>query len=297
MKNYDLIIIGSGPAGLTAALYAARYKVNALVVGKLLGGTATKAYKVCNFPAFKGISGFELISKMIEQVKSLDVEIKQEDILGISGKDNDFKIKTNKTEYSAKKILIATGSDKRRLNLEKEDEFVGKGVNYCATCDAGFYKDKVVCVVGGGNAALTSALLLTKFAKQVYIIYRRESFINAEPAWADEVAKNPKIKILFETNITELIGEEKLEKIKLDNEKELSVDGVFVEIGNTPGTKLAEMLKIKLDGKNIAVNKNQATNIKGIFAAGDVTNNPLKQIITACAEGAVAVNSIYKELR
>jgi len=164
-KKYDLIIIGAGPAGLTAALYASRYKVNVLVIGMLHGGTATSAHKICNFPSYENVGGVELMMKMINQVKNLGVEIKQEEVINI-GKESFFKIVTNKGEYLSKKIIIATGSNRTKIGVDREEEFVGKGLSYCATCDANFYKDKIVGVVGGGNAALTSALLLAKIAKK-----------------------------------------------------------------------------------------------------------------------------------
>lgn len=295
MKAYDLIIIGTGPAGLTAAIYAARYNLKTLVIGKLLGGTAGEAYKICNFPSYTETTGFELMTKMINQVKKLGVEIKSEEVLNIE-KNSDFNVKTNKKEYSAKKIIIAAGLKRRKLNIEREKEFAGKGINYCATCDAGFYKDKIVGIAGGGNSALTSALLLTEFAKKVYIIYRKPKFFRAEPAWVKDVEKNKKITCIFNANIAKLKGKGGLEGVELDNGKELKLDGLFVEIGSVPGIGLAEKLKIKTDQNFIKVDKKQRTNISGVFAAGDITDNPLKQIITACGEGAVAANTAYNEL-
>jgi len=295
MNSYDLIIIGAGPAGLTAAVYAARYKLNVLVIGKIPGGLMGEAHEVCNFPTYDKITGFELVKKMVEQVKKLEVEIKHEEVLDIE-KGTEFQIVTGKNKYFAKKIIIATGSKRRSLGVEREKELTGKGLHYCATCDAGFYKDKIVGVVGGGDAALTSALLLSKFAKKVYIIYRRDKFINAEPTWAEEVKKNKKIDLIFNSEIEELIGKEKLEKIKLQNKKEIVLEGLFVEIGSVPGCAIAEKLGVKMKNNYIIVDKNQGTNVDGVFATGDVTDNPLKQIVTACGEGAVAGYTVYKEL-
>lgn len=295
MKIYDLIIIGTGPAGLTAAIYAARYNLDALVIGIIPGGTAGEAYKICNFPSYAETTGVELMTKMINQVKKLGVEIKSEEVLNIE-KNADFKVKTNKKEYFAKKIIIAAGLKRRKLIMEREKEFIGKGINYCATCDAGFYKDKIVGIVGGGNSALTSALLSTEFAKKVYIIYRKPRFFRAEPAWVKDVEKNKKIISIFNANITKLKGKDRLESVELDNGKELKLDGLFVEIGSVPGIGLAEKLKIKTDKNFIKVDKKQRTNISGVFAAGDITDNPLKQIITACGEGAIAANTAYNEL-
>ena len=291
--KYDLIIIGAGPAGLSAALYAARYKVKTLVIGMLPGGTATEAHKVCNFPSYDNIGGVELMLKMIKQINDLGVEVKQEEVIDI--KDS-FKIKTNKGEYVAKKIIIATGSKRMKLGVDREDELVGKGVHYCATCDANFYKDKIVGVVGGGNAALTSALLLAKIAKKVYIIYRRDKFSKAEPSWVEDVEKEKKIVPVFNSEVKKLIGK-KLEEVEITDGKKIKLDGLFVEIGGITNIKLAKLIEIKLDRNYIKVDKNQKTNVEGVFAAGDVTNNPLKQIVTACGEGAVAGFSVFKELR
>ena len=296
-EKYDLIIIGSGPAGLTAGVYAARYMLKTLVIGQMPGGTAGEAHEVCNFPSYDKINGFQLMHKMAQQVQQLGVKINQEEVVEIGGDNNNFVVKTNKSEYQCKKIIIATGTKRRELNLPNEKELTGKGVSYCATCDAGFYKDKVVAVIGGGNAALTAALLLSKFATKVYIIYRKESFKKAEPAWVKDVEENEKIEVLFRTNVNSLIGKEKLQGIGLDNGDELEVDGVFIEVGSVSNKKLAEKFGIKIDEDYfIEVDKKQKTSCKGIFGAGDITNNPLKQIVTACSEGAIAATSTYHEI-
>ena len=295
MKKYDLIIIGAGPAGLTAAVYAARYKLETLVVGKLLGGLAGEAYEICNFPSYGKILGFQLMKKMIEQVKELGVEIKFEEVLDINNK-NGFEIITNKEKYSAKKVILALGSERRRLQLENEKKFMGKGISYCATCDSGFYKDKIVGIVGGSDSAITAALLLAKYAKQVYVIYRKSCFTKAEPILVEQVKKENKIKPLFNSIITKLIGKEKLGEIEINNEKKLKIDGLFVEIGSVPNVELAKNLKLKIKEDYIVVDKEQRTNVSGILAAGDVTNNSFKQIITACAEGAIAAKTIYEDL-
>jgi thioredoxin reductase (NADPH) len=297
MKKYDLIIIGAGPAGLTAGIYAGRYLLKTLILGKLPGGTITEAHKVCNFPSQKEITGIKLAMKIIEQAKSLDVEIKQENVKEIKKENKFFKIKTNKESYSAKKIILATGRKKQKLNIPGEKEFLGKGVSYCATCDASFYKDKIVSVVGGSNAALTAALLLSEYAKKVYIIYRKSNFFRPEASWVKQVEKNKKIKKIFNTNIIKISGKEKVEKIELDSGEEIKVDGVFIEIGSTPHKDIPKQLGLKTEKDYIIVNKKQETNIRGVYASGDITNNPLKQVITACAEGAIASNSAYQNIK
>ena len=296
MENYDLIIIGSGPAGLTAAVYAARYKINFLVLGKIPGGLIAEIHKICNFPSYDDIPGFELAKKMIEQVKRLGVKINFEEVSNIKKKKTGFEIITNKNKYNTKKLIFATGSERRKLGIDREKEFVGKGISYCATCDAGFYKDKVVGVAGGSDAALTAALLLSKFAKKVYIIYRKNKFFRGDNIWIEEVKRNKKIESLFNSTITRLIGKDKLEEIEINGEKKLKLDGLFVEIGGMPNIELAKNIGVKIGKNQIITDKQQKTNIKGFFAAGDVTDNPLKQIVTACGEGATAANSIYREL-
>ena len=296
MENYDLIIIGSGPAGLTAAVYAARYKINFLVLGKIPGGLIAEIHKICNFPSYDDIPGFELAKKMIEQVKRLGVKINFEEVSNIKKKKTGFEIITNKNKYNAKKLIFATGSERRKLGIDREKELTGKGISYCATCDAPFYKDKIVGVAGGSDSALTTALLLSKFAKKVYIIYRKDKFFRGDIIWIEEVKRNKKIEFLFNSKITKLIGKDKLESIEINGKLKLKVDGIFVEVGNVPNLELAKNLGIKIEKNQIVTDKQQRTNIKSIFAAGDITDNPLKQIVTACGEGATAANSVYREL-
>jgi len=296
MTKYDVIIIGAGPAGLTAAIYGARYNMKVLVIGKVPGGTISEASKVCNFPTYENITGIELVKKMVEQVRALEVEMKMEEVLDIEKKKNEFLVVTNKEKYSGKKVILATGTQRRKLNLPNEDKLIGHGISYCAVCDSRLYKDKIVGVVGGSDAALTAALLLSEFAKKVYIIYRKDKFFRGEQAWIKEVEKNKKIKCLFNSRVIELIGDKKLNAVKLNDGKKLELDGLFVEIGSVPLDELAKKLKLKFEGMFIAVDKKQKTNVDGVYAAGDITNNPLKQMVTACGEGAVAANSVFMEL-
>ena len=297
-KIYDLIIVGSGPAGLMAGVYAARYKLDTLIFGKLPGGLISEAYEICNFPTYEMITGMELSQKMINQVMKLGVEIKYEEVSEIrKNEENLFVVKSISGEYLARRIILAIGTERRKLNVKGEKECTGKGVSYCATCDAAFYKDKTVAVVGGGDTALTSALLLSEFAKKVYIIYRRDRFFRAEPTWIEQVEKNEKIEPVFNSNIIEIYGDEVVRGVKLDTGKDLKLDGVFIEIGSVPDTRLPDMLGIKTEKGYIVVDKYQRTNVEGVYAAGDITNNPLKQAVTACGEGAIAANSAYESLR
>ena len=294
--KYDLLIIGTGAAGLTAAIYGRGYNLKTAVFGELPGGTVGEADEIQNFPSYKLIKGFELAKRMMDHAKDSGAEIKFEKVLEIKKKSNEFIVITNKDNYLSKKVIIATGLDVKKLGLKKEKEFLGKGISYCATCDAGFYKDKIVGIVGGGDAALTSAMLLSKFAKKVYIIYRRNKFFRALPVYINKIKENKKITSIFNSNVKELLGNEKLTGVLLDTKKKIKLDGLFIIIGGSPNVNVAKNLELETDNGYIKVDKFQRTNIKGLFAAGDVTNNHLKQIITACAEGAIAADSAYNEL-
>ena len=297
MKKYDLIIIGSGPAGLTAGIYAARYNLNFLIIGELSGGAISEAHKVCNYPSQNNITGFNLTQNMVNHVKELEGEINQEKVIKITGTDNNFIIKTNKEEYNSKKIILAIGRKKQILNVKGEKEFLGKGLSYCATCDAAFYKDKTVAVIGGGNTAVTAALLLAEHSKKVYVLYRQKSFFRAEPVWVKQLEKEKKIEPIFNSNIKEIYGEDSVIGVTLNNNKKLDVQGVFIEIGFKPNEELSNELGLKTEKDYIIAGEEQETNIKGIYAAGDTTNNHLKQVITAAAEGAIASTSIYETLK
>lgn len=294
--EYDLIVIGAGPAGLNAAVYAARYKLKTLVIGKVTGGVMLGAVDVCNYLGFSSIKGMELAEKMKQHVLDLGVEIRNEKVVKVI-KGNQFEVKTDSESYFGKKIVFATGLERRKLGLPDEDNFLGKGISYCATCDAVFYSGKHVAVVGGGDSALTAALLIAEYADKVYIVYRKESFFRAEPSWIEAVEKNEKIECVFNANVKGLVGDNFLRGVKLDNGTSLDVEGLFVEIGGMPNVDLAVELGVELEGRHIQVDKGCKTNVPGVFAAGDITNNPLKQIITAAAEGALAATSAYKELK
>ncbi|MEA3329786.1 MAG: FAD-dependent oxidoreductase [Nanoarchaeota archaeon] len=296
MSKYDLIIIGSGPAGLSAGIYSARYNLKFLIIGSLNGGAISEAHKVCNYPSQNNISGFELTRQMVNHVKELNGEIVQEQVERINQKEF-FEVKTNKKNYFAKRLILATGRKKQILGVNGEKQFLGKGVSYCATCDGAFYKDKIVAVIGGGNAAVTAALLLAEHAKKVYIIYRKDKFFRAEPAWVKQLEKEGKIEVIFNSTIKEITGGNFVEGLILNNNQEIKLNGVFIEVGFSPDETLASELKLKLEKGYILVDKNQKTNVDGVFAVGDCTNNNLKQVITACAEGAIASTKIYEELK
>lgn len=292
---YDLIIIGGGPAGLSAAIYAARFMLKTLIITKEVGGAIVEAHKIENWPGYKSISGIELMEKFEDQVAALGVEIVENEVVDVENKKGFFKIKTNENKtYESKNTIFACGTMRRKLNIKGEEEFSGKGVSYCATCDAAFFRNKIVAVIGGNDSAAKAALLLAEYAKEVCIIYRKEK-IRAEPMTISQISKNPRIKIINNTSLKEIKGEKFVTSVIFDNGKEFKLDGVFVEIGAEPCAAFASKLGVALDEKNyIIVDKTQKTNVKGIYAAGDVTNNELKQVMTACAEGAIAAKSVYE---
>lgn len=294
MEIYDVLIIGGGPAGLTAGIYCARYKLKTKIIAKDFG-LAAQAHKVCNFPSYPEINGLELMQKFTEHINSLNIPIVYEEVKKIEKRDN-FYVITEDNEYIAGKIIFAAGTEKRKLNVSGENKFLGRGVSYCAACDGTFFKNKVVGIVGGSNSALTAALLLSEYSSKVYIIYRKDNFFRAEPVWTELVKKNNKIECLFNEEIEEIIGDNVVESIKLKSGKELEIDGVFIEIGSIPNLEMIKSLKIETDNEYIKTDKEQKTNIYGFFAAGDITNNPLKQIITAAGQGAIAAYGVYTEI-
>lgn len=303
--TYDVLIIGAGPAGLTASIFVSRYKLSSLVIGKMAGGTITWAGKVDNFPSQPGIAGLELGQKMVAQVKSLGVEILAENVSGIKKEtEKEFVVTTDSgNEFQAKLIIVTTGTERRRLNIPGEKEYLGKGVSYCTTCDAPFFKDKLVVLVGGSNAACSGAVHLSSFAKKVYLVYRK-SELRAEPVWVEEIKENPKIEVIYDTNLVKIAGENgRVKEVEFDKpyngQTLLATDGVFVEIGGVPLAEFLKPLGVEFDENGyIKVSEKMETNIKGVFAAGDVTTKSLilSQTITACADGAIAANSAFEYL-
>jgi thioredoxin reductase (NADPH) len=305
MENeiYDLIIIGAGPAGLAASIYASRYKINHLIIGKEPGGQAVEAHKVENWPGTESISGFELTQKMREHASNLGAQIVMDSVSNVSQSDGMFDITAHTAQYKTKNIILALGMEYKKLSIPGEDRLKGKGVSYCPTCDAAFFRDKVVAVVGGGNSAASAAQLLAEYASKVYIIYRGEK-LKVDPSYLENFSKNEKIEIIYQTNIREILGENSVSRVKLDKEyeggDELDLQGVFIEIGSEPGVELPKQLGVNIDERGfIVVGPDQGTNVSGIWAAGDATtgSNKLRQMITAAAEGAVAAASVYKKLQ
>lgn len=295
---YDLAIVGGGAAAMSCALYSGRYKMSTVMFTDSFGGTTASAHLIWNYPGFLEISGMDLMSKMTEQINNLKIPIKYEKVMDIKKENDYFIVNSDQESLKAKKILIAIGMKKRTLNIKDEDKFLGKGVHYCATCDGAFYRDKVVGVIGGSDAAVTAALLLSELGKKVYLIYRGAS-LRAEPMWLDSLYKQKNVEILYNSELKKLVGNEKLEKVILKDNKEIVLDGIFIEIGHVPNTELLEKLNLTLDSHGeIIVDKQQRTNIPGVFAAGDCTNqSELKQIVTSTSQGAVAAYHMFKDLK
>ncbi len=296
-KLYDVIIIGGGPAGLSAGLYTSRNKLNTLLIEKgLIGGNINEAEKVDNYPGFpKGIGGMELTTLMHEQASLYGTEVIYDNVSDIKIADNVKTVTTSQGDFSAKALIITGGSERQKLNVPGEKEFSGKGVSYCATCDGPFFRDKRVAVVGGGNAALYEALHIAKFASKVAVIHRRDQ-LRATPVVQDKVFSEPKIEIIWNSVVKEVQGEIFVNKLKLadvksNKESFLEIDGVFVAIGLVPNTSYLKDIVPLNDKGYIIVNNKMETGVPGIFAAGDIRENSIRQVIAAAGDGAVAAIS------
>ena len=296
----DCIIVGGGPAGMSAAIYLVRKKMNILVISPDIGGQAAKSSEIENYLGFTKISGPELMSKFLEQVEALGVESKiGEEVKSVKKEENGFIVETESEKYSTKSILIASGKMPRKLGIPGEDTFSGKGVAYCAICDGPLFRDKEVAVIGGGNSALDAALELEKYASKVYLLNLNSDF-QGDEIRKDRVKASAKIEILAEVETTEFFGEGFLKGIKYKNKQgqiqELSLQGAFIEVGWTPATGIVKDL-VKLNNlSEIEIDLENRTTLPGIFAAGDVTNVVEKQIVIAAGEGAKAALNVWKYL-
>lgn len=298
MEIVDVAIIGTGPAGLTAAIYCARYNLKTIVLGKVFGGTISMAQEIGNWPGKQNISGINLANEMIEHVKSLGVQVLPKEVTNITKRDEDFIVDYEDYSILAKKVILATGTKRRKLNLPREDEFTGAGISYCNTCDGIYFKNKVVGVVGAGNAGCSSANELAGIAKKVYMFCPEPNFMFAEPARSKLIENNPNITKYFSTNITELIGDDRLRGIKLKDGTEITLDGLFIEIGSEPDIDFLQKTNVALNKNGyIVVDNKMRTSIKGIFSAGSINEGAFDQAISAAAQGALAANSVYSEFK
>ena len=305
---YDVVILGAGPAGMTSAIYAGRYNLKTLVVGKSVGGTANLAGEVENWPGFVG-SGMELMKNVRGQAEKFGAEFLEEEISGVERDGDKFKVSVDDREIVGRSLIVALGSEHRQLNIPGEKEFLGKGVSYCATCDGNFFRGKNVAVIGGADSAAKAALYLADICEKVYVVYRKHE-MRCEPVSLSKICETENIEIIYYSVPTSIEGENVVEKLRIltdsgirrtedggrEIERVLDVDGVFIEVGALPAVEVVKSLGLEMDGDYIVTNKGAKTNVDGVFAAGDVTNNFLKQMVTAAGEGAVAGKSVFEFL-
>ncbi|WP_029699452.1 thioredoxin-disulfide reductase [Clostridium sp. Ade.TY] len=303
VKNIDLIIIGGGPAGLTAAIYGSRARLDLLLLeDKIVGGQVRNSYMVENYPGFKKISGAELSDIMQQQAEELGTNIDEFDIIeNVKFDENEKIVETEEFIYKPKAVIIATGASPKKLPIKNEEKFSGKGVHYCAVCDGAMYQDKVIAIVGGGNTALEEAIFLTNFAKKVYII-RRYDYFRGEKAVLEEVEKNEKIEILYNEDLIAVEGNDFVEKGIIKNtltgeEKEIKIEAVFGSIGHDPMVNLFKDYINLSKGNYIITDENMRTNIPGVYAVGDVRDKEYRQITTAVADGTIAALEAEKYIK
>ena len=299
---YDVIIIGAGPAGLTAGIYAKRACLNALVLTDKysVSSQICNTYEVCNYPGFNNITGQSLYENFEKHAIELGVVVVKEKVSGLKDISLDIKkVVTKENEYSAKTIILATGGEPKKGGFAREEEFVGNGISYCATCDGGFFKDKEVAVIGGGDVAAEDAIYLSNIAKKVYMIVRKPE-LRATKILQEEIRQSKNIEIIYSSIVKEILGTDKLEGLLYKHKddiimSELTVDGVFVGIGMNPDSSLLKD-KVEMVGEYIKADETCKTSAPGIFVAGDVRKKQLRQVITAAADGANAITSVQKYL-
>jgi thioredoxin reductase (NADPH) len=297
MEEYDIIIVGAGPAGLTAGIYAGREGLKSLIIEKgVKGGNANTAPVILNYPGFKSIPGLELLKKIGEQAEKY-IEIREnEELQDIRKTDDKSFLTTTKSEYSTKAIIFSSGTTYRKLGVKGEDEYIGKGISYCSICDGMLFKGREVIVVGGGNSAAEHALHLNDIGVNVKIIHRRDE-LRAQQYLKDKL-KDEGIPIIWNTVLTEIKGNLFLKSVMIHNketgvDEELNVNGIFISVGEEPNSKIANALGVKIDSDQyIVTDKDQKTNINGVYAAGDVTGG-VNQLVVACGEGASAAVNAY----
>jgi len=302
METYDVVILGGGPAGLTAAIYTGRYNMKTLVVAKSFGGTANLAGELENWPGYLG-SGMDLMKSFKEQAEKFGAEFLEAEVASSEKDGVEFVLWADGKEVRAKSLIVALGTEHRQLNIPGEKEFLGKGVSYCATCDGNFFREKEVAVIGGADSAAKAALYLADICKKVYVVYRKHE-MRCEPVSLSKICQTPNIEIIYHSNPTEIVGEGLVKGLKIVTEKEdgeksertLDVNGVFIEVGAAPATEVVKGLGVDVDKNYIVTDKGARTNVEGVFAAGDVTNNEMKQMVTAAGEGAIAAKGVHEYL-
>lgn len=299
---YDVIIIGSGPAGLAAAIYGQRARLNTLVIEKnpMSGGQILNTYEVDNYPGLPGLGGFELGMKLRAHADFMEAKFVQAEVWKVEKNAEGFLVQTDQEAYATRTVVFATGADYRKLGVPGEEALTGMGVSYCATCDGAFFRDKVTAVVGGGDVALEDALFLSRVCTKVYLIHRRDQLRGAK-VLQEKVFATENIKVLWDSQVEEIIGKEQVEKLRVHNKKEeshweLPVDGVFIAVGISPNTQLAKDVVALDKGGYIIAGEDGKTSVDGIFAAGDLRTKQLRQVITAAADGANVITSVESYL-
>jgi len=297
-KNFDLIILGAGPAGITAAVYASRKKLDLLVISSDVGGQAAWSGDIENYTGYQFITGPDLALKFQEHIDSFQIPLKTQEIVKkISSVGNLIKIITDKGEYFSKTLIIATGKRPKELKVIGENKFKNKGLTYCATCDGPLFKDKDIAIIGGGNSALDAALQMVRIASKVYVINISKE-LTGDPIMIEKITQSDNIEIINESSVVKVLGENFVKAIEVEkNNKKYNIDveGVFVEIGLIPNSDFANILNLN-ENNEICIDSYNRTSIDGIFAAGDVTDVPEKQIIIACGEGSKASLSAFRYL-
>ncbi len=293
---YDIAIIGGGIAGITAAIFAVRRKQKVIIISRDMGGQLTNVLDIENWPGEKRLSGIDLINKLINHLNDYHVEIKYAEAEKITKSKNSFIVSLSSAQVEAKSIILSFGKSPTKLNAKGEDKFLGRGVSYCVNCDGNFFKNKIVAVVGGGNSALEGALTLASICQKVFLIHRRDSF-RAESVLIEKVLANNNIEIVYNDAIGEILGDDKVNAINTNNGKNIALDGVFVEIGHSADTSIVKELVDTDENQLIVTNLDCSTSTEGVFAAGDITNHPFKQLIIASGQGATAALSAVKYLQ
>ena len=292
---YDVIIIGLGASGVSASIYSKRSGLNVCVINYgVPGGIISTSSIVENYPGIKSISGSDFAFNLFEHFNSLNIPLYNEEVINIKNGDIKTVITTN-NEYKAKKIIICSGRKPKKLGIKNEDKYMGRGISYCATCDGNLYKNKKVCVVGGGNSALESAIYLSNICETVYIIVRKDKFIGSESLVKDVLNKENVI-VKFNSVIEEIVGNDVVESIKIKDE-EIKLSGIFINIGYEPSIGILKGLNLKMDNNYIVVDKNMETSVKGIYAAGDIIKKDLYQLVTSVSDGAVAATNVFKSIK
>lgn len=298
---YDLVIVGSGPAGLAAAIYAERARINTLVIekGMVSGGQVLTTYEVDNYPGLPGVGGYDLGSKFREHADNLGAQFAEDEVIRIEDDGGIKRVICDHETYEARAVIISTGASHRKLGVAGEEELAGMGVSYCATCDGAFFRKKVAAVIGGGDVALEDAIFLSRICEKVYLIHRRDEFRGAK-SLQEQVFAKENIEVVWDTIVDRIAGSDRVEALTVKNIKngetrEIPVNGVFIAVGITPASQAFQGL-VEMDHGYIKAGEDCQTSCPGIFAAGDVRTKPLRQIITAAADGANAVTSVERYL-